>query len=238
MLSPAQPNPTQPNKPAQPAPSFSLSPRPSLLPSQPAHLPSGRPHSRQRFPLLHQKPAALSAPSTHAHASSLCHLGLARQPRHPCSVSLIARARLSVPPATSRNVRAASPPRTPAFLLGHAHPDLGRPSLKCPRPLCPPPISAAPPQTLAATASWSSERKSPLRRRVLGVPQRLHHRKLTQELRRGTRILTELSFPDPGPAAHGDSSGGASSSRLCAAAIPPLHRRFSTSMHGYHFTRG
>ena len=58
MLSPAQPNPTQPKKQAQPAPSSPLSPRPSLLPSQPAHLPSGRPHSSQRFPLLRQKPSS------------------------------------------------------------------------------------------------------------------------------------------------------------------------------------
>ena len=149
IADPTQPNQTQPNPTNRPNP---LPPSPSphgpvcFPPSQPTSLPVG-PAPASASLSRARNPAARSAPSTHARASSLCHLGLARQPRHPCSVSLIARARLSVPSATSRNVRTASPLRTPAFLLGHARLDIGRPSLKCSRPLCPPPISAAPPQT-------------------------------------------------------------------------------------------
>src|SRR6185312_8872337 len=112
------------------------------------------------------------------------------------------------------------------------------------------PPSSAPPRPLnlishSSTAPKPSRHRilelgaeAALRRRVLGVPQHLRHREALPSLRRGTKLLAELSFPDPGPAVHGDSSGGAPSSHLCAASIPPRHRRSSTSVHGYRFTRG
>ena len=121
--SPTKPNPTNWPNPLPPSPS----PHSPVCfpPSQPTSLPVG-PAPASASLSRARNPAARSAPSTHAHASSLCHLGLARQPRHPCSVSLIARARLSVPPATSRNARAASPPRSPGSpFLSPARLDLG-----------------------------------------------------------------------------------------------------------------